>query len=99
MKLHDLGEIGGPVLVFGGPYSNLQATRALLDRSREAGFGPERMICTGAIVTDCAQPAETIADIRAAGLIQGHHGAPESGYWPSEEVLPPRLRRAARASG
>ena len=29
-SVHNLGPIDGPLLVFGGPYSNLQATRALL---------------------------------------------------------------------
>lgn len=67
MKLRELGEIGAPVLLFGGPCSNLQATRALLARARAARIGPDRMICTGDIVAYCAQPAETIAEIRAAG--------------------------------
>ncbi len=31
--------------------------------------------------------------MRAAGLVQGYDGALASGFWPSEDVLPPRLRR------
>ncbi|GGX46525.1 hypothetical protein GCM10007385_12640 [Tateyamaria omphalii] len=33
-----------------------------------------------------------IADMEAAGLTQGYHKALRSGYWPSEDVLPPDLR-------
>ena len=67
MKSRDLGELSGPVLLFGGPYSNLQATRALLEFARAGGFAPSNMICTGDIVAYCADPAPTIAAIRASG--------------------------------
>ncbi len=67
MKLQDLGELDGPVLLFGGPYSNLQATRALFDLARREGIAPARMICTGDLVAYCGDPAETVAAIRAAG--------------------------------
>jgi predicted phosphodiesterase len=39
------------------------------------------------------------AAMQAAGLVQGYDRALLAGYWPSEEVLPPVLRRAASASG
>jgi len=39
------------------------------------------------------------AAMRAAKLTQGYERALETGYWPSEDVLPVPLRRAARASG
>ena len=55
-----LGDIQRPILIFGGAYSNLQATHALID----------------------------------AGLDQGYHTALETGYWPSEDVLPMDLRRS-----
>lgn len=67
MRIADLGEISGPVLIFGGPYSNLQATQALLARANTLGIPPERMICTGDVVAYCAQPAETVAAIRVSG--------------------------------
>lgn len=35
------------------------------------------------------------AAMRRAGLVQGYERALQSGFWPSEEVLPPRLRRRA----
>lgn len=69
MRIADLGEITGPVLVFGGPYSNLQATQALFARAKELGIAPERMICTGDVVAYCAQPAQTVEAIRAAGCV------------------------------
>lgn len=39
------------------------------------------------------------AEMRAAGLVQGYERCIETGWWPSEDVLPPGLRRAARAPG
>ena len=38
------------------------------------------------------------ASMESAGLRQGYHEALLSGHWPSEDVLPERLKRAARAS-
>ena len=35
------------------------------------------------------------AEMQNAGLTQGYHTALLTGYWPSEDVLPPDLRRAA----
>lgn len=37
--------------------------------------------------------------MQAVGLTQGYDTALATGYWPSEEVLPPDLRRAALANG
>ena len=64
MQHQDIGELVGPVLLFGGPYSNVQATHALLERARSLNATP---ICTGDVVAYCARPVETIAAIRAAG--------------------------------
>ncbi len=58
----------GPVLVFGGCYSNLQATEALLAEAARLGIPPERMICTGDVVAYGADPRPTVAMIRAAGI-------------------------------
>ena len=58
----------GPVLVFGGCYSNLQATEALLAEARRRGIPPERMICTGDVVAYGADPRATVALIRAARI-------------------------------
>jgi predicted phosphodiesterase len=53
MEIRDLGEISGDVLLFGGCYSNLQATTALLKRAADKGIGPENMIFTGDAVAYC----------------------------------------------
>ena len=60
--------IDQPVLVFGGCYSNLQATRALLAEARRLGVPPDRMICTGDIIAYGADPQATLALIREAGI-------------------------------
>ncbi len=65
MELQDLGVLTGPVLLFGGPYSNQPATRALIARARRLGITPDRMICTGDLVAYCAQASETVEEIRA----------------------------------
>lgn len=57
----------GPLLVFGGPYSNLAATRRMQEVARDAGFAPSQVICTGDIVAYCAEPEETTALVRAWG--------------------------------
>ncbi len=80
----DLGQLDGPVLLFGGPYSNVQATRAVLGQARRRGATP---VCTGDVVAYCARPAETVAAIRASGCavlagnceIQLASGAPDCG--------------------
>ncbi len=58
----------GPVLIFAGPYSNLEATEAVLAAGAALGIPPERTICTGDTVAYCADPAATVAAIRAAGI-------------------------------
>ena len=64
----DLGEFDEPVLVFGGPYSNLEATRALLDEATRRGIEPSRMLCTGDVVAYCADPQATVDLVRGAGI-------------------------------
>jgi predicted phosphodiesterase len=63
--IFDLGE--GPLLVFGGPYSNLRALAALRARAAALGVSPSSTICTGDVVAYCAEPEETIAAIRDWG--------------------------------
>lgn len=62
MRHQDLGIIDDPLVLFGGPYSNAQATQALIDRA--AG---RQMICTGDVVAYCGAPQRTVDLIRAAG--------------------------------
>ncbi len=61
----DLGELNGPVLVFGGPYGNLEATRAVLAEGERRGIPPGRTICTGDIAAYCADPQGTADLLRS----------------------------------
>jgi len=58
----------GPVLVFGGPYSNLEATRAVLDAAARRGIPPRRMLCTGDVVAYAADAGATLDLLRRAGV-------------------------------
>jgi hypothetical protein len=42
-----------------------------------------------------------VAAMRSAGLVQGYERTLETGWWPSEDILPQELRRIqpSRASG
>ena len=55
------------LLVFGGPYSNLRALKAMQARARVLDIAPAHTICTGDVVAYCAEPEETIASIRDWG--------------------------------
>jgi predicted phosphodiesterase/pyruvate-formate lyase-activating enzyme len=59
---------GGPAIVFGGPYGNLEAMRALFDEAARLGIPPERIVCTGDVVAYGADPAATVDLVRAAGI-------------------------------
>jgi len=70
----DLGAIDGSVLVFGGPYGNLEATEALLAKAESLGIPPPRILCTGDIAAYCADAQATVERIRGAGIavVQGN---------------------------
>ena len=67
VKVTDLGNIEGPMLLFGGPYSNLQAFTALVDVAQQLEIPPERMICTGDVVAYCADAEATVQAVRKHG--------------------------------
>ncbi|MGJ8626610.1 MAG: metallophosphoesterase family protein [Sulfitobacter sp.] len=60
MKHHDLGALNGPVLLFGGPYSNIQALDALIAAAVQRGVDAGHMICTGDVVAYCGAPRQTV---------------------------------------
>lgn len=64
----------GSVLIFGGPYSNLEATQALIDEAARLGFTPERMICTGDVVAYAADASQTVDLVRnsVSHIIKGN---------------------------
>ena len=63
----DLGKLDGPVLLFGGPYSNLQATNSLFKKAKKRFIPSSHWICTGDVVAYCADPRETIRAVRKSG--------------------------------
>ncbi len=63
-----LGEITAPILVFGGPYSNLAATKAIQAEAERLTIPPERVICTGDVIAYCADPVATTDLIRTWGI-------------------------------
>src|SRR5579863_3857783 len=56
--------VDGPLLVFGGCYSNLEATLALRAAAERLGIPPGRIICTGDVVAYGADAVATVATIR-----------------------------------
>ena len=60
--------LDGPALVFGGPYSNLQATLAVLAEAQKRGIASSHIICTGDLVAYCGSPTETIDLVRTSGI-------------------------------
>ena len=61
-------ELDGPALIFGGPYSNLQATQAVLAEAHRLGIPPARIICTGDLTAYCGDPVGTIELVRKSGV-------------------------------
>lgn len=63
MRVRDFGHMDEPVVLFGGPYSNLQALEAMAE---VIGEGPA--ICTGDVVAYCAEPRATVNLMRALAV-------------------------------
>jgi predicted phosphodiesterase len=63
-----------PLLVFGGPYSNLEAIQALRARAETLAIPAVNVICTGDVVAYCAAPEETSRLVAEWGchVIQGN---------------------------
>ena len=57
-----------PLLVFGGPYSNLQATVAIRAEAERRGIPAANVICTGDVVAYAADPEATTTLIRQWGI-------------------------------
>ncbi len=63
-KISDLGDLSGEVLLFGGPYSNLQALGAMMALADARDIDAHRRICTGDIVAYCGDPVACVAKMR-----------------------------------
>lgn len=57
----------GAILIFGGPYSNLQAVEAMRAKADQLGIEPHHCICTGDVVAYCAAPGKTVELVRDWG--------------------------------
>ncbi|MGD8939993.1 MAG: metallophosphoesterase family protein [Gammaproteobacteria bacterium] len=77
----DLGALHGPLLLFGGSYSNVQATQAMQQRAEHLLIEPENIICTGDSVAYCAQPNETLECLRNWGVTVLMGNCEESLAW------------------
>ncbi len=66
--MRQLGEIQNRLLIFGGPYSNLTATRAIFEKARQLQIPASQIICTGDLVAYCAEPQQTVDLIRDWGI-------------------------------
>jgi len=66
--IRDLNALSGPVLIFGGPYSNLQATEALLEEAARRQIPANNIICTGDIIAYAGDPAQTLEAIIRSGI-------------------------------
>lgn len=60
VRVQDFGNFEGPVVLFGGAYSNLQALESLAQAT-----GGRPALSTGDAVGYCAQPVETVGLLRA----------------------------------
>ncbi|MGC1498001.1 MAG: metallophosphoesterase family protein [Sulfitobacter sp.] len=67
MKHHDLGALDGPIMLFGGPYSNVQALDALIKVAADRAIGADHMICTGDVVAYCGAPRQSVQRVRDMG--------------------------------
>lgn len=59
--------VNGPLLVFGGPYSNLEAVLAIRNVARLRNIPPQNCLCTGDVVAYCADPRTVVKEIRDWG--------------------------------
>jgi len=64
----DLGDLDPAILVFGGPYGNLEATEALLREAARHGIALAHVICTGDVAAYSADPQATADRLREAGV-------------------------------
>lgn len=56
------------VLLFGGPYSNLESTTAIKKESERLGIAADHCLCTGDVVAYGADPQQTVDVIRDWGV-------------------------------
>jgi predicted phosphodiesterase len=69
-----LVKVDDSLMVFGGPYSNLEAAQALLAEAAQLGIPPERIVCTGDVVAYGADAAASVELVRRSvgHVVQGN---------------------------
>ena len=67
-RIKDIGNLTGPVLCFGGVYSNYQSLQKIRLIAEEHNIYAQNVICTGDVVAYCAQPEETVQAIKDWGI-------------------------------
>lgn len=65
--IKDLGTLRSDILLYGGPYSNFQATKALMDWADLAEIPPASRICTGDLVAYGADAVAVLGLVKACG--------------------------------
>jgi predicted phosphodiesterase len=69
--MHDpsrIPKVVGPLLVFGGPYGNLEATEAILAEARRRAVPAGNIVCTGDLSAYCADPQDVLDLLRSSGI-------------------------------
>lgn len=61
-------DVEGPLLIFGGPYSNIHALRSMRAIADAKSYLPSQVICTGDIVAYCAYPQECLSYMAEWGI-------------------------------
>ncbi|MFT5787480.1 MAG: putative phosphodiesterase [Ascidiaceihabitans sp.] len=69
LRHEHIGTLSGPVLAFGGPYSNFQATQALFEQAKKRDISEQNLICTGDVVAYCGAPSATVNLVRKSGCV------------------------------
>jgi predicted phosphodiesterase len=67
-KISQLINVTGPLLVFGGPYSNFEATKTVLDEAQRLQIPSDHVVCTGDLVAYCGSPVATIELVRKSKI-------------------------------
>lgn len=66
--MHNIGQLTGPVLVFCGVYSNLQALEAMKETATALEIPATNIICTGDVVGYCADPEASVQLTKSWGI-------------------------------
>lgn len=66
--IRQLGTLHGPLLVFGGVYSNLAALEELMRLATQLRIPTSNILCTGDVVAYCASPEACVQAIRDWGI-------------------------------